>query len=110
MLLSLTLLSLLEHMGIVLLTGQLLPVGVPTQRTLINRRRTHSLSGVSCSDTLGLFNITLQELQFWNPSLNPDCDTGLVVGTLYCVGDGPPPPGPPIVPIPPNVATGTITS
>ncbi|KAJ7154882.1 hypothetical protein C8R43DRAFT_1235156 [Mycena crocata] len=55
----------------------------------------------SCSDAVFLFNVTLAELQFWNPSLKPDCDAALQLDeTVYCVGDGPPL----------NVAPGTITS
>ncbi|KAJ7751586.1 hypothetical protein B0H16DRAFT_1547596 [Mycena metata] len=58
------------------------------------------VTGVSCSEALFLFNITLPELQFWNPSLNPNCDAGLRLDkTLYCVGDGPPL----------TIAPGTIT-
>ncbi|KAJ7186092.1 hypothetical protein C8R46DRAFT_1289630 [Mycena filopes] len=57
-------------------------------------------TGISCSEALFLFNITLAELQFWNLSLAPNCDAALRLDkTIYCVEDGPPL----------NVAPGTIT-
>ncbi|KAJ6632579.1 hypothetical protein B0H10DRAFT_1901949 [Mycena sp. CBHHK59/15] len=67
--------------------------------------------GFSCNDALTIFNITLAELQLWNPSLTPECDAQLQIGTLYCAGGGPTPTGGGSTPAstPTNVADGVIT-